>query len=205
MMAWGNLAGARLQMADLRGASCRQADFSGAVLEDADLRGADLRFAVLQHARTRGVKFDRRGRFLGIGLEGTRGSRRFLRFAAHQDLIEELRAAGAWGKVRYALWLLWADCGRTPWAWLAWCLALVFLFAGAYYFGLGPRAFETGAAPWRFDTLLAFSLASFAGRSPGWLQPVSSTARALTAAEAFSGYLMLALLVATTAGWWSRR
>ncbi len=204
-LAWSHLSRARLENADLRRAACREADFSGALLDGADLRGADLRFARLADARLRGVKYDRRGRFLGIGLAGASGSRRFMRFAARQDVIEELRAAGWWGKVRYGLWLVFADCGRTPWTWPLWCLLLVLCFAAGYYFGLGPEAFRGGVAPWRFDALLAFSLASFAGLDSGWLQPASPAARMLTAVEAFGGYLMLALLVATVADWWSRR
>ncbi len=204
-LAWSDFSGARLGNAVLRWAACREADFSGAVLDGADLRGADLRFARLAGARLRGVKYDRKGRFLGIGLAGASGSRRFVRFAAHQDTIEELRAEGWQGKVRYGLWLVCADCGRTPWAWLAWCLVLVVSFAAAYCFGLGPEAFGCDATPWRFRSLLSFSLACFAGLDSSWLHPVSPAARMLTGLEAFGGYLMLALLVATVAGRWSRR
>ncbi len=202
---WANLSRAHLGLASLQNASCRQADFTGAVLEGADLRGADLRFARLTDAWLSGVTFSRKARFLGVRLDGAHGSRRFLRFAAHQDGIEELRQAGLWGKIRYALWLLFADCGRTPWPWLLWCLALVFCFAAGFYFFLGPRSFEVGEMPWNFGSVLAFSLASFAGLEAGWIRPITTAARGWTAAAAFSGYLMLALLVATVAGWWSRR
>lgn len=197
---WANLSRTRLSLAGLQNASCRKADFSRAVLEGADLRGADLRFARLTDACLAGVKFSRRGRFLGVRLDGAYGSRRFLRFAAHQDRIEELRGAGWWGKVRYGLWLVAADCGRSPWPWLGWCLALVGFFAAGFHFYLGPEAFETGTGSWSCGSTLIFSVANFAGLDVGWLQPVSTAARGWMAAEALGGYLMLALLIAAIAG-----
>ena len=202
---WANLSRTRLSLAGLQNASCRKADFSRAVLDGADLRGADLRGACLTDACLAGVKFSRRGHFLGVRLDGAYGSRRCLRFAAHQDAIEEMCGAGPWGKIRYGLWLVASDCGRSLWPWLGWCLALVGFFATGFYFLLGPEAFEAGTASWSFGSVLTFSVATFAGLDVGWLRPVSGAARALTVAEAFSGYLMLALLVATIAGWWSRR
>jgi uncharacterized protein YjbI with pentapeptide repeats len=202
---WANLSRTELSLASLRNASCRKTDFSSAVMEGADLRGADLRFARLTAACLAGVKVSRGGRFLGVRLDGAHGSRRFLRFAAHQDAVEEMRGAGPWGRIRYGLWLAATDCGRSLWPWLGWCLALVGFFAAGFYSFLGPEAFETGTASWNFGSVLTFSMANFAGLHAGWLKPVSAAARGWIAAEAFSGYLMLALLIAAIAGRWSRR
>ena len=71
--------------------------------------------------------------YLGIRVSTCYGSQLFKSFAQDQDYIEDLRISGLWGEVKFELWCLFADCGRSFIRWALWSLGLAVLFGIVYY------------------------------------------------------------------------
>lgn len=201
-----DMCGARLYRADLRRArlissNLRKANFEKSDLRetevcDADLRGATLTGAKLHGADVTGVRTNRRTKFLGArGIANTHGSAKFRDRARHQEYIEELRTTW-WGKwIVHPLWLIFADCGRTPWAWLAWCLAFVFFFAYAFSNWAGPGSFHIPHLPDTFQTMLYYSVVTFTTLGFGDVVPKTNAAAWWVMAEVCLGYVMLGGLI----------
>ncbi|WP_461208766.1 pentapeptide repeat-containing protein [Desulfocurvus sp. DL9XJH121] len=97
-----HLEGVCLGQAHLEGANLWAAHLEGLDLRDAHLKGTVLRGADLRNCNVAGVRYNRRGPYRGIRLEGAYGSQRFLRHAKDQDFIEEFRD-----------W----DVDMRPWKW----------------------------------------------------------------------------------------
>lgn len=211
-----DLRGADLMRADLIGAKLGEAKLGGAKLWRADLRRANLRLvdlsetklmmANLSDANVAGVKYDRKTQFLGARLATCYGSPMFLSFARHQEYLEEMRTT-FWGKVLYYLWLVFADCGRTVWYWLAWSVFFAFAFAGVFsYLNQTPKTFKfTATLGNDFDTMLYYSVVTFTTLGFGDITPLTQTAAYWVMAEVILGYIMLGGLISIFATKLARR
>jgi len=155
-----NLQKAKLHAALLRKANLYFANLQKANLSFANLQKAHLSIADFERANVTGVKYNRKGRYRGIRVATCYGSPRFRRFAQDQDFIEELRDSGRRGKVIYYLWLIFADCGRTPWYWILWSIFFAVGFGYLYYF-MGEGAFEAKKLAWSRSTTIYYSVVTF--------------------------------------------
>lgn len=200
------LSQATLVGANLLGTVLYGADLHGTDLTWANLKKADIRMADLSNANVTGVKYNRKTKFLGANLATCYGSPKFLSFARHQEYLEEMRQT-FWGKVLYWLWLIFADCGRSIWYWLAWSVAFALGFAGAYYYlNLTPGAFKfTATLGNDFDTMLYYSVVTFTTLGFGDITPLTQTAAYLVMAEVILGYVMLGGLISIFATKLARR
>ncbi len=126
-----NLEESDFTYADLRGADLEGANLSGGILYGANLQGDRLLGANLSSATLKGtnlndanvaaVKFSRDSRqekFRGIRVATCYGSQTFKSFAQDQDYIEELSYA-ALGWLKFWIWYIFADCGRSFVRWAA--------------------------------------------------------------------------------------
>jgi len=219
------LDGADLRGEDLKGANLWAVDLKGANLTGVDLTGADLTGVSLITANLKDtclmdVKFSSRhigfykrgkdtnlmhveysfrrlGHYKGMRLDGCYGSERFKRFTSHQAFIEELQKSGWRGKILYWIWFILADCGRTPWAWMAWSIFFTLSFAGAYtWMGSGAFTFSNELhLPFNFLTMLYYSIVTFTTLGFGDIAPVSGAAAAFVTTEVVVGYVMLGGLI----------
>ncbi|MEW5913380.1 MAG: pentapeptide repeat-containing protein [Thermodesulfobacteriota bacterium] len=205
---WADLSGARLLGAKLCGASTIRADLSKAQLFEADLSGADLRHANLSDADVNGVKYNRKTKFLGARLATCYGSPKFVSFARHQEYLEEMRQ-GIGGWIAFALWWLFADCGRTIWRWILWSLIFAVGFACVfYYLNLNPAApaFKIHhGLPNDFHTMLYYSVVTFTTLGFGDITPLTREAAYWVMAEVILGYVMLGGLISIFATKLARR
>lgn len=204
--------GTDLSFADFSSSCLKEADFWYAKLEGADLNYADLRYANLEgvdltDANVAGVKYNRKTKFLGSKMATAFGSPKFLAFARHQEFLEELRLT-KWGKVLYRVWLIFADCGRTPWYWILWSVFFCLGFAGLYWYMQlnGTPAFHLGnGLPSEFFTMLYFSVVTFTTLGFGDVTPVTLWARVAVMTEVVIGYAMLGGLISIFATLITRR
>ena len=67
----------------------------------------------------------------------------FKSFAQDQDYLEELRASGGWGRFRFWIWWISADCGRSFVRWGLLSLGMAIAFGIVYYFH-GGKTYKTG-------------------------------------------------------------
>jgi uncharacterized protein YjbI with pentapeptide repeats len=189
--------------ANLRNADLSEIDLKNAILSGADARGIVLRNANLEGVNVYGVRFDRAGQFNGVRLTNCFGSVRFERFVRDQAFLEELASARGWTRALYYCWLILADCGRTPWAWLAWCAGVIVVF-GSLYSGMPPWLPEdlrpeianvgrTSFSPYYFS-LVTFTTLGF-----GDLHPTNLVGEIIVAIEVILGYVMLGGLISIIA------
>lgn len=200
------LSQAKLGGANLLGAILYGADLHGTNLARANLKKADIRMADLSDANVTGVKYNRKTRFLGARLATCYGSPKFLSFALNQQYLEEMRQT-FWGNVLYWLWLIFADCGRTIWYWLAWSIAFCFGFAWVYYYlNQASTAFKlTTELGNEFGTMLYYSVVTLTTLGFGDITPLTQTAAYWVMAEVILGYVMLGGLISIFATKLARR
>ena len=145
--AW--LSEADLEHARLSGAFLDRANLQvGAKMLGADLRDTTLTAANLNEANVTGVRFSRNSlqrNFKGIRVATCYGSQAFKSFAQDQDFIEELRSHSP---VKFWLWYIFADCGRSFSRWAAWSLGFAAFF-GYFYHWMGPHHFHVDRLPFR--------------------------------------------------------
>jgi uncharacterized protein YjbI with pentapeptide repeats len=202
--------------ANLEGAKLRFANFEGTDLFRANLEGADLRDTNLEGADVTGVTYDRTGKYQGVRVATCYGSPMFKRFAQDQDFIEELKSRGnnkdfGWFRRRYwwalyYLWLVMADCGRTPWRWMGWSAGFALLF-GTIFFFLGREAFRVAhenQLPWLLNSIY-YSVVTFTTLGFGDITPITKTAAFFVMAEVILGYVMLGGLISIFATLLARR
>lgn len=151
-----NLRSAHLEGADLVGAHLEGADLGGAYLGKASLLGADLKDAFVL-----GVQYKKLGRCRGINLEGCHGSPRFIRDAKDNEFIEEVRINHP---IKYFIWSISSDCGRSMLLWIGWSLFIALLCGAAYA--------DYPAPTWLPDWLVNMAPdIDLQGRSPTWFTP----------------------------------
>ncbi|MEW5734302.1 MAG: pentapeptide repeat-containing protein [Thermodesulfobacteriota bacterium] len=205
---WTDLSRAALKEADLRGSRFHEADFSGAELTLARLEGAELIFCDLEGADVSGVRWDRATKCRGIRAATCYGSPMFKRFAQDQDFVEELQARGKRGKGLYYIWNVFADCGRTPWRWIAWSALFAFYFALNFWL-LGPGhirlANESAELPFSLAAMIYYSVVTFTTLGFGDVTPLTLTAAFWVMAEVILGYVMLGGLISIFATLVARR
>ena len=98
-------------------------------------------------------------------------------------------------KILYWFWLIFADCGRTPWTWLLWSVIITSAFAGKFLH-LGPDSFEyTASLGWDFSTTLYYSVVTFTTLGFGDVTPLTQCAAWCVMAEVILGYVMLGGLI----------
>jgi hypothetical protein len=227
---WGaNLQGAKLQRAKLRGANLQRAKLQQAKLQRADirradlwmadLRGADLRDASFEKTKVGGVKYDRSTKFRGIDVTQAIGSPFFVRFAKDQEYLEEFQIEKP---NIYKIWNIFADCGRTMWRWLFWCLVIA-LFFGAVFadypvpnikpqflqdilISINPEFhIEPPCRMPTFFTPYYFSIVTFTTLGFGDITPLNLAGEIWLALEVFLGYIMLGGLISILANKLVRR
>jgi len=198
-----------LQEADLVEAQLQGARLWRAKLKDADLgaaklQGAELLEANFEGADVRSIEFNRRGRYRGIRVATCYGSPRFRRFAQDQDFLEELRS-DRMGRMIYWLWWIFADCGRTIWRWLGWCIAMTVIY-GCIFYSMGGGAFEfKSKLPWGFGSMMYYSVVTFTTLGFGDIIPNTPKAARLVTVEVITGYIMLGGLISIFATKLARR
>jgi len=206
-LTWANLRKAvllraNLQKADLTDANLQKADLMGADLQKADLRQADLRESDLTGVRG----YCRWGKYKGIRLSGAFGNPLFVRFALDQDYIESFRSRDSIGKVKYYIWLILADCGRSFWPLILWAMAFIFGFAAAYYHLLPAGAFDMRPGlKWSFLTAVYYSVVTFTTLGFGDVSPLDDAAKVLVMLEVTMGYVTLGALLSILANKLARR
>jgi hypothetical protein len=197
-----NLHDAFMVRATLRRANLQGADLTGAMLTRADFRGADLRSANLDGAVVVNLRYDRWARYTGIRVANCIGGPRFRRFAQDQEFIEEFRSS-RWRWPAYALWLIFADCGRSLYLWALWCLLFALAFA-CVYLSLGESCFEH-RLPWGFGTAVYYSVVTFTTLGFGDITPKTLEAAYWVTAEVVVGYIMLGGLISILSTQLARR
>ncbi|MBW1947767.1 MAG: pentapeptide repeat-containing protein [Deltaproteobacteria bacterium] len=190
-----NLQEVDLRFAHLEGAFLYEAHLEGADLGEAHLEGADLMAANFENVEVRQVTYNRKTCCRGIRVATCYGSPMFKRFAQDQDFIEELQAKGKKGKFLYYLWLIFADCGRTPWRWIAWASGFALLF-GVFYSLLGAGAFDAKpqGLPWILNAFY-YSVVTFTTLGFGDITPMTAPAVICVMIKVALGYVMLGGLI----------
>ena len=211
---WGaHLEGAHLEGAHLEGAHLEGAHLEAAYLDETYIEGADLSGANLQDANVYAVAYDRNTKCRGIRVDSCYGSPMFKRFAQDQDFLEELQKRSWWGKPLYYIWLVLADCGRTPWRWVFWSVLFAIWFALNFYW-LGPDAFRLAgngldpsdpSLPFTLGTTIYYSVVTFTTLGFGDITPKTPTAAWWVMAEVIVGYIMLGGLISIMATLVARR
>jgi uncharacterized protein YjbI with pentapeptide repeats len=212
-----DLGNAELFGADLRATFFGAANLQGADLQGADLRGAGLLWTNLRGARltqadlgetnVTGVIFDYDSRATGyyaIRVSTCWGSQISKSFAQDQDYIEELRSSGRWGSIKFWIWWLFADCGRSFGRWAAWSLAFALAF-GVLYFWMGPDLIATGHLPFSLKSMIYYSVVTFTTLGFGDITPKTENAAMVVMAEVILGYIMLGGLISIFANKVARR
>jgi hypothetical protein len=246
MLNWADLSGAKLLITDLRGtrlygavlnkvqaveadfrgALLSRADLSGAILVRADIRGANLESANLSKADVTDVRFDRRGVYRGIQLDGAYGNPRFIRFAKDQEFIEEFRSNRWRFWLLYLPWLIFADCGRSFSRWAAWSILFALFFG--FVFG-NPESLTwlpeslrpvvelssrcdppeslmiDGCREKTWFTPYYFSIVTFTTLGFGDITPLNLAGEIWITIEVILGYIMLGGLISILANKLARR
>jgi hypothetical protein len=212
----GDLKGVDLKGANLRGANLRGVDLKRAVLTEADLTEADLTGANLQKADLRGasfekaivngVKYSRPTKCRGINVTQATGSPAFVRFAKDQDFLEELRST-KWGNIKYHVWNIIADCGRSMFRWMFLSSLLAFLFATKYILAYGdnPKSFIFATQPESIITFFYYSVVTFTTLGFGDVVPATESLKIWVMIEVIVGYMMLGGLISIFANKLARR
>jgi Ion channel/Pentapeptide repeats (8 copies) len=208
ILLFADLQDAKLLHANLQGAKLSFANLQDAILMDTNLRGVDFTCTNLQDANVGGVKFDHDSRqttFLGVRASGCHGSQAFKSFAQDQDYIEELRGSGKWGKAKFWLWWLFADCGRSFSRWALWSLGLAVLF-GIVYYSMGIAHIKPEPPlPFSLITMIYYSVVTFTTLGFGDVKPQTELAAIIVMIEVIIGYVMLGGLVSILANKLARR
>jgi hypothetical protein len=139
----------------------------------------------------------------GINAETCYGSQRFKLFVQDQDYLEESMET-SWGKRRYVLWWLLANCGRSLGRWVNWCVLIAVLFAWFYQL-LGVEQFSTVNLGFSFPSLIYYSIVTFTTLGFGDFVPITRIAAMFVAAEVIFGYIMLGGLISILSGKLARR
>jgi uncharacterized protein YjbI with pentapeptide repeats len=197
--AWG----ANLGCADLWGVNLQGADLLDANLQTADLGGANL-----NDANVTLVRFNRstlqRG-FQGIRVATCYGSQAFKSFAQDQDFIEELRDSGRGGLIKFWLWYIFADCGRSFVRWAGWSLFLAILFGIVYYWMGSNHIKPDPPLPFSLITMIYYSVVTFTTLGFGDVKPQTELAAVIVMFEVMLGYVMLGGLISILANKLARR
>jgi hypothetical protein len=223
--------GANLSYAHLEQAMLACSNFKNVNLLGAHLEGANISAVNLEKVNVSWVKYDRkilwkalreeRGnpvalwkkrqdllldtsiRCKGVNAATCYGSQQFKLFLHDQDFLEESLET-SWGKRRYVLWWLLADCGRSLGRWANWCVLIAILFAGIYQL-LGQEQFSTVNLDFSFFSLVYYSTVTFTTLGFGDFVPKTQTAALFVAAEVIMGYIMLGGLISILSGRLARR
>ena len=226
-----NLIGARLPDASLKNAKLANANLKNAYLVDAHLEGTNLSAVNFKNANLSSVTFDHQimwkltkaSRFSlkelwnqrydilldttirckGVNAATCYGSQQFKLFLQDQDFLEEYLEK-KWGKIKFFIWWLFADCGRSLGRWAGWSLLLALLFAFLYWL-LGSNSFDTQHLNFNFFTMLYYSVVTFTTLGFGDIIPKTTTAAMCVTVEVILGYVMLGGLITIFASKLSRR
>lgn len=206
---WGaNLTGARLNEATFIGVNLYNATLRRSRLNGATLAGANLYGADLSNAKLSRVRYSRKGSFRSIKLDGVHDNQRFVRFAKDQAYLEELKSGKWHDKIWYWIWLIFADCGRTPWAWIGWSVSFAFLFAWKFYSleQAVSSSFKFVSLPAdSFWTFLYYNIVTFTTLGFGDITPNTPQASFWVGFEVIVGYVMLGGLISILATKLARR
>lgn len=198
----------QLWYADFQGASLLAADLSKSDLWCSDLRGACLSNANFESANVAEILFDSRfnqTNFQGIRVSTCFGSQMFKSFAQDQDYLEELRASGGWGRFRFWIWWISADCGRSFVRWGLLSLGMAIAFGIVYYF-MGAKHIKPEAPlPFSLITMVYYSVVTFTTLGFGDVKPQTELAASIVMVEVMLGYVMLGGLVSIFANKVARR
>lgn len=193
-----NLKGANFYKSHLQ-----EADFSFANLKGADLRGTSFEKAIVEN-----VKYDRSTKFKGIDVTQATGSPLFIRFAKDQEFLEGMQST-IWGKVKYSIWNVLADCGRTMWRWTFWCFFVAFYFAVnfnlIYYVNFQAFSFNPSIESTNFGSFLYYSIVTFTTLGFGDIIPTANYVQRWVIAEVIMGYVMLGFLIGIGINKFARR
>ena len=154
-----------------------------------------------------GVIYDKTGKtgsYRGIRIETAYGSESFKRFAKDADYLDEYKTQHL---VKYWLWRIVSDCGRSLGLWALWSLFL------AVVFGLFFIAFQgdihvnnlDGAREVTKFTYIYYSVVTFTTLGFGGVTPTTWWGELMVMAEVICGYVMLGGLLAILANKLARR
>ncbi|MCK4762677.1 MAG: pentapeptide repeat-containing protein [Candidatus Aminicenantes bacterium] len=195
--------GTDLREADLRDADLFGADLSGADLSGANLSGANLENASFEKANVADVKYDRSTKFKGIDVTQAKANPQFVRFAKDQEYLEAMRST-KWGKFKYYIWLVFADCGRSIWLWALWAMLFAFIF-GVVYSSIGPSGFKPKPEGYTCFSFFYYSIVTFTTLGFGDITPITCCTEILVTIEVILGYIMLGGLISILANMLARR
>ena len=174
--------------ADFSGTSLISTKLSGSYLSECNLCGACVNWAELDGTLLDNVHFDKYTSFLGVDLHKVNFTLATLLYdlALTQQRIQQLEQHH---KI-FALFLRWScDYGRSFSRYLAWVVAFVVFYAGAYWFLIGNTLLDG----------LYFSIVTFATVGYGDILPHTPLEKILVISEIIIGYLMGGLLIAILA------
>ena len=198
---WSNLKNAHLEHSHVENARLDCAILKGANLSFAKLKGADMDHSILEEANVRSVEFDRKTRCLGVYNKDCYGSALFELHIKDTNYLWEFAQSHP---IIYRLWFILSDCGRSIALWAGWSLLFAVLFAHKF-FALGPGAIEVTKLPWRFETVLYYSVVTFTTLGFGDVVPKTNAAAWWVMAEVITGYVMLGGLISIFANKLARR
>ena len=208
---WTKLNKTDLRQAKLNGADLRGAKLKEVLLMFAEVNGARLEGANFEQTNVAGVAYNKQKRKMhceGIRIESAYGSPMFKRFVQDKAFLEEFREKSIKHKIIYWIWLIFADCGRTIWNWLAWSVGFMLLFTTIYNYG--PAVFEQTTEamhnhPMDFWSCLYFSIVKFTTLGFGDIVAANTAARIWVSIEVIIGYVMLGGLISIFATKLARR
>jgi len=189
-----NLQGAGLVGANLRGAGLSEANLENTVLWHADFSDANV-------SRVKFCRSSLQRNFKSIRVTTCYGSQAFKSFAQDQDFIEELRFNSP---VKFWLWYIFADCGRSFSLWAAWSLGFATLF-GYLYNWMGPQHFHVDRLPFELSSMIYYSIVTFTTLGFGDIKPATVEGSFVVMIEVLLGYVMLGGLISILANKLARR
>lgn len=187
---------ANLQGADLKGANLQEADLRGTKLQGADLGGTNFENAYVER-----VQYNCETKCMGIRVGTCYGDPGFKRFARDQEYIEMIQQSRP---IRYQLWLISSDCGRSIGRWFGWSTVLALLFAAIFTYMGKVGNFDTDL-PFNGITEIYYSVVTFTTLGFGDVTPISIPAIILITVEVILGYIMLGGLISILATKLARR
>ena len=215
LLVGADLSGACLKDTDLRGANLSYSDLSNADLKGADLTGANLQGARLvsadfSDANITGVQFNETETCRDVRINQAHGNALFKRYAEDQAYVEEYKINRP---LRYLLWKVSSNCGRSILLWVFWCVFIAVGFSLVFHFHLGGSesftltelAKEPGYDPRNWAPMLYYSVVTFTTLGFGDIIPKSQEAAWWIMAEVVLGYFMLGGLITILATKLARR
>jgi len=206
---WTNFDNAILQRASFRNTKLLDSSFKHSDIRWVDFKGADIIGADFSSSQVSGVKYDKEMKCQRVNVMNCYDSQRFVRHVLELNFIEETKERLP---IKYWLWKLTSDCGRSigQWAFISVIAAMFFGVIFAEYpvwqwlpnwlqstlTAIGPEMRHSNpeiSEGW--FTPYYFSIVTFTTLGFGDVTPINTAGQIWLALEVVLGYIMLGGLI----------